>query len=57
MAMDDSVGSRWMVLDGYRWMVSVLAADGVRHLSDDVGRVLIFFKFAVETVVTSVSTA
>ena len=45
-----------MVMDGYRWMVSVLAI-GVRRLSDDVGRVLIFFKFAVETVVTSVSTA
>ena len=49
MVMDDGVGSRWMV--------SELAADGVRHLSDVVGRVLIFFKFAVETVVTSVSTA
>ena len=23
-----------MVMDGYRWMVSDLAADGVRHLSD-----------------------
>ena len=35
----------------------VFAADDVRRSSDVVGRVLIFFKFAVETVVTSVSSA
>ena len=42
-------------LDGDGWIP--LDGDIVRQLSDGVGRVLIFFKFAVEMVVTSVSTA